>query len=124
MIQRIFIKMYSNLRMVSCLLIGVILAVGMMSSIPVYTDGVLQRMLTKDMESFQNTNNVFPGTYNFNMKLIDLNKPDAIKKFEQVSDKVSIEFYSHMNVVKLVYNCDVMDELLGALYENTMVHDS
>lgn len=120
MIQRIFIKMYSNLRMVSCLLIGVILAVGMMSSIPVYTDGVLQRMLTKDMENFQNTNNVFPGTYNLNMKFIDFKKPEAIKKFQQFSDKISKEYYPQLGVDNIVNTCNVMDDLLGAYDETTM----
>jgi putative ABC transport system permease protein len=120
MIHRIFVKMYSNLRMVSCLLIGVILAVGMMSSIPVYTDGVLQRMLIKDMESFQSTNNVFSGTYNFNMKFIDLKKADAIKKFQQTNNKITKELYPQININSIVNNCRVMDELLGAVDETLM----
>jgi putative ABC transport system permease protein len=103
--------------MVSCLLIGVILAVGMMSSIPVYTDGVLQRMLTKDMESFQSTSNVFSGTYNFNMKYSDLKKAEAVKKFQQINDKITKEFYPKTNINSIVNSCNVMDELLGAVDE-------
>lgn len=120
MIQRVFIKMYTNLRMVSCLLIGVILAVGMMSSIPVYTDGVLQRMLTKDMENFQNTNYVFPGTYNFDMKFYDFKKTEAIKNFQQTNDRITKELYPQINVSYVTNNCDVYDEFLGAVDETKM----
>ncbi len=55
-------KMLSNRWMVLCLLIGSILVVAMVSSIPIYTDGVLQRMLTRDLEDYQETG-TFPGTY-------------------------------------------------------------
>lgn len=106
--------------MVSCLLIGVILAVGMMSSIPVYTDGVLQRMLTKDMENFQNTTNVFPGTYNFSTKLIDYKKPEAIKKYQQISDKISKELFPNINIDSIISNYSVIDDLLEAVDETQM----
>lgn len=56
-------KMLSNKWMVLCLLIGSILVVAMVSSIPIYTDGILQRMLTRDLENYQVASNVFPGRY-------------------------------------------------------------
>ncbi|HZJ56860.1 MAG TPA: FtsX-like permease family protein [Clostridia bacterium] len=56
-------KMINNKWMALCLLIGFILAVAMVSSIPIYTDGVLQRMLTRDLENHQVTTGFFPGRY-------------------------------------------------------------
>ena len=53
-------KMLSNKWMVICLLAGAVLAVAMVSSIPIYTDGVLQRMLTKDLEEYQLSTRTFP----------------------------------------------------------------
>lgn len=50
--------------MVFCLLIGFIMASAMMSTIPIYMNASLQRMLTKDMEAFQEEYMIFPGAYN------------------------------------------------------------
>ena len=46
-----------------CLLVGTILAVAMVSAVPLYTDGILQRMLQKDLEQFQLDKNIYPGKY-------------------------------------------------------------
>ncbi len=49
--------------MVLCLFIGFLMAAGMMSSVPIYMDASLQRMLIKDMESYQLGTGEFPGIY-------------------------------------------------------------
>lgn len=49
--------------MVACLLIGFIMASAMLSTIPIYMNASLQRMLVKDLEEFQVQNNVYPGIY-------------------------------------------------------------
>ena len=49
--------------MITCLLVGSILAVAIISSIPMYRDGILQRMLIKDLEIFQTDNNESPAVY-------------------------------------------------------------
>jgi putative ABC transport system permease protein len=56
-------KMLRNKWLVLCLLIGCILSVAMVGSVPGYTDAVFQNMLTKDLESYQSTSNLFPGHY-------------------------------------------------------------
>ncbi|MGN0633973.1 MAG: FtsX-like permease family protein [Oscillospiraceae bacterium] len=56
-------KMRNTKWMVLCLLIGFIMAAAMMSTIPIYMNASLQRMLVKDMENFQTENNVYPGIY-------------------------------------------------------------
>ena len=63
MILMILRKMMRNRWLVLCLLVGSIVAVAMVSSIPLYTDGVLQRMLTRDLEQFQETSGSFAGRY-------------------------------------------------------------
>lgn len=50
--------------MVFCLLIGFIMASAMMSTIPIYMNASLHRMLVKDMEAFQAQYMIFPGSYN------------------------------------------------------------
>lgn len=55
--------------MVLCLAAGSLLAVALISSIPMYTGGIMQRMLVKDLEDFQAQRNTYPGNiyarYNF-----------------------------------------------------------
>ncbi len=56
-------KMRNTKWMVLCLLIGFIMAAAMTSTIPIYMNASLQRMLVKDMEIFQNENEIYPGIY-------------------------------------------------------------
>jgi putative ABC transport system permease protein len=56
-------KMMNNRWMTVCLLSGFILVVAMVSSIPLYTGGILQRLLTVDLENYQQELNIFPGYY-------------------------------------------------------------
>lgn len=63
MLRMVLRRMFSNLWMVICLLAGSILATALVSCIPIYTGGILQRMLTKDLENYQLTSNNFPGQY-------------------------------------------------------------
>lgn len=61
-------KILNNKWLMACLLVGSILAVAMVSSIPLYTGGILQRMLTKDLERYQTDTGYYPGRY-----VMDLN---------------------------------------------------
>ncbi len=63
MLTLLFRKMRNTKWMVLCLLIGFIMASAMMSTIPIYMNASLQRMLVKDMEEFQLENDIFPGVY-------------------------------------------------------------
>ena len=56
-------KMRNTKWMVLCLFLGFLMAAGMMSTIPIYMDASLQRMLVKDMEQFQIDTGKFPGLY-------------------------------------------------------------
>ena len=56
-------KMLRNKWMVLCLVIGSVLAVATISSIPIYSNSIMQRMLQKDLQSYQQETNVYPGRY-------------------------------------------------------------
>ena len=85
-------KMYRNGWLTACLLLGSILIVTMISTIPIYTGGVLQRLLTKDLESFQKSGGVYPGTcsvkYNFYTILPEkiAGKPLLFNEFHNLID--------------------------------------
>ncbi len=63
MFTLLFRKMAKTRWMVLCLFIGFLMAAGMMSAVPIYMDASLQRMLIKDMESYQLGTGEFPGVY-------------------------------------------------------------
>lgn len=63
MLKIVLRRMFSNSWLIICLLLGSIMATALVSCIPIYTDGILQRMLTKDMESYQLDTGRFPGQY-------------------------------------------------------------
>lgn len=62
-------KMRNTRWMVLCLFIGFLMAAGMMSTVPIYMDASLQRMLIKDMEAYQLDSGNFPGTYNVSKEI-------------------------------------------------------
>ncbi len=62
MIGLVLRKLASNAWKAACLLVGGLLVVGMVCSIPIYSDGILQRLLTRDLENAQSASGRYPGT--------------------------------------------------------------
>ncbi len=81
-------KMRNTKWMVLCLLTGFIMASAMMSTIPIYMNASLQRMLVKDMEIFQNEQGVYPGIYAVSYKPTMDSTTSAQR--QQIEDVVSL----------------------------------
>ena len=88
MIRLVLRKMLNNPWMMICLLIGSILAVAMVSSIPMYTDGVLQRMLIRDAEDYQLKTGYYPGRSHIKSNLYSNYSPKDRAKAFRVFDRV------------------------------------
>lgn len=56
-------KMRNTKWMVLCLILGFLMAAGMMSTVPIYMDASLQRVLIKEMEQYQIQSGSYPGKY-------------------------------------------------------------
>jgi putative ABC transport system permease protein len=56
-------KLAANRWLTLCLLVGFIVGAALVSGIPTYTSGILQRMLTRDLERFQEASGVSSGRY-------------------------------------------------------------
>lgn len=56
-------KMAKNRWLELSLLTGLVITVGLASSMPIYTGSILQRMLLKDLEASQTANLMYPGAY-------------------------------------------------------------
>jgi putative ABC transport system permease protein len=75
-------KILSNSWKVLCLLLGSILVVAMVCSIPIFSNGILQRMLTKDLENLQTVNKRYPGyiVFSSNFSYTSADKRQVIDK--------------------------------------------
>lgn len=69
MIFLVLRKIFNNKWLIISLLLGMVLTVAMVCSIPLYTNGILQRMLVKDLEAFQEKSNNYPGKYEVKLEL-------------------------------------------------------
>jgi len=82
-------KMLSNKWMLICTLLGSIITVALLSSIPTYTGGITQRMLVKDFESFQQQTGKFPGAYQINYNDLYVTRgKDSFKTFQSFGQKI------------------------------------
>lgn len=57
-------KMIKNKWMTLCLLLGSLFVVNAMCIVPMYTEGILERMLKKDFEGYQTKSGQYPGKVN------------------------------------------------------------
>ena len=62
LLKMVLRKMLKNRVFILFLAIGLLISAALLSSIPMYTDASLQKLLTKDLESFQQKNNQYPGS--------------------------------------------------------------
>ena len=87
MFTLLFRKMRNTKWMVLCLLIGFVMASAMMSTIPIYMNASLQRMLVKDLESFQTEYDIYPGAYNTSYGLkMDISGSEQQKAVENYNN--------------------------------------
>ena len=77
----LFRKMRNTRWMVLCLFLGFLMAAGMMSTVPIYMDASLQRVLTKEMEEYQLNSGYYPGRYIVTRSLGLGVDPDAQQSF-------------------------------------------
>lgn len=118
MLVMVLRKMINNKWMVLCLLIGFVLAVAMVSSIPIYTDGVLQRMLTRDLENYQVSSGYFPGRYHTSANIYSNYAQDSrLKAFHLLDEKMTETIPEDIGLPIRAYNRNLVMEYLNATPE-------
>ena len=111
MIKTALRKMLSNKWLYLCLLIGLILVVAFISCIPMYTNGVLQRVLTKDLEKIQTTQSVYPGKYWATVNISKASDASTFSsQFYKYENKLANELYSafDFDTMKLFYYAEAL----------------
>ncbi len=92
-------KILNNKGLIAALLVGSILAVAMISAIPMYTNAILQRMLVKDFESYQENNNEYPGRYVLEANIMSHAAPSKrMQNFEYFNQEINARVLSEIGL--------------------------
>ncbi|MFW5743512.1 MAG: ABC transporter permease [Spirochaetota bacterium] len=85
-------KMAANRWMVASLLVGVILAVAMVTTIPIYSRGILTRLLMRDLQIYQETSGFFPGSVRIEgYQALDPEAGETLAGFDELTEAVDRE---------------------------------
>jgi len=114
MLRMVLKKMFRNRWLVACLLAGSIVAVALVSSIPVYTQATLQRLLTRDLERFQQQMNMFPGRYTLGTGFGGI-APDAATGFPAYDAMVRRRLIPSLGLAALASTNQITVDYLHAL---------
>ena len=110
-------RMSSSMWMILSLLIGSIMAVALVGSIPVYTEGILQRMLTKDLENYQRESYMYPGNYEIDQNLqYGFEYKDRARAYKYFDKKIKTEMAKEYGLPVLASEYEVF---AGSLSLNT-----
>ncbi|MDP5275026.1 ABC transporter permease [Chengkuizengella axinellae] len=97
-------KMIKNKWLEISLLLGLILSVALTSSIPIYTNAILHRMLVKDLQNYQLENEVFPGRFNVESITRSVMPPeDRVKYLSDVDSYMEEEFTELISLPVISY---------------------
>lgn len=92
-------KMLNNKWMLICTLIGAIITVALLSSIPTYTEGIMQRMLTKDLDNSLQSTGIYPGGYQINFEGFWIPKNEnSYKIFQSYDNKVKNDISKNIDL--------------------------
>ena len=87
------------------MLLGMVLAVAMVCSIPLYTNGILQRMLIKDLENYQIKSNQYPGKYEIRVDLYQYfwsKDTETYKTYNFFANKIQDSFVEQIGIKKYI----------------------
>jgi putative ABC transport system permease protein len=82
-------KMINNRWLTLLLGAGFVLVVALAAAIPLYTDGVLQKVLTADLEAAQAVDNVFPGNYGVRADFSSMEAGDRLRAFASLKKNLT-----------------------------------
>ncbi|ULL15775.1 ABC transporter permease [Paenibacillus sp. H1-7] len=84
-------KMIKNKWLELSLLLGLIISVGLVSSMPIYTNAILQRLLVKDLELLQDNTQQYPGIFWTSTFITGEIQPDAAKQAIMATDEYMVK---------------------------------
>jgi len=113
MLRFVIRKMLSKKWMILSLLIGNILLISIAAGNPMYTHAVFQRTITKNLETYLNTKNAYPGLITFKIK----SQTDDLAKVKQHAEVVegmpeafgvdALHTITHYSAIKAVADLEI-----------------
>ncbi|MFS1514385.1 ABC transporter permease [Chengkuizengella sp. SCS-71B] len=97
-------KMIKNKWLEISLLLGLMLSVALTSSIPIYTNAILHRMLVKELENLQLQQNVFPGRFDVSSSIRSSMPPEDREKYLSSVDKYMEEVITEQISLPILSN--------------------
>ena len=108
-----------------------VLTVAMVCSIPLYTNGILQRMLIKDLENYQQDSNQYPGKYEVKLEMLQSNGSEEGQKYKTYNffsnrivgefiDKAGLPAVASRRELQMSYLYVTPEELYGQTEEETI----
>ena len=120
MLFLVFRKIFNNKWLVSSLLLGMVLTVAMVCSIPLFTNGILQRVLVKDLQSYQQTRQRYPGQYEISVNLYQNysgNEGQQSQTYNYFKNRIDDVFIPELGVTTVVERKSISMEYLHAVSE-------
>ena len=87
MLEFLYRKIINNKWLFFCLLIGALSACGVLSSIPLYSEAILQKVLTRDLENYHVEKIVSPGAYRVYMAGSGFSKKETADWTKEIIEK-------------------------------------
>jgi putative ABC transport system permease protein len=88
------------------LLFGLIFTVALVSSMPIYTQAILQRTLTKDLQNLQLNKNVYPGFFEYSASTGDVLTPAQKRAVLKTVDRFMGEQKDHFGMPVQAYKTE------------------
>ncbi|MDQ0898505.1 hypothetical protein [Paenibacillus sp. V4I7] len=87
-------KMINNKWLELSLLFGLVLSVALTSTMPIYTNAILQRLLIQELQQLQTSSSQYPGIYWLSANLVpeDKQKNEKISETDEFLNKASHSF--------------------------------
>lgn len=111
----LFRKLIEGRWLTLCLFLGSVLAIALISSIPMYTEGILQKMLIKDLENSQTTSGTYPGYYSIRSNFFYNSADKGIDAYPEYHRKVTEELFPAIGLPCLAYSHRLTVNFLTAL---------
>lgn len=117
-------KMIKNIWLILCLLLGLIIAVALVSSIPVYGNGVLQKMLVREMEDYQQNIGSYPGVCQFSLSFNSkTDRKDRYGIFDRLDGYIKKNVPELLNIPYYILVEDMETDLYSLYPEDPMKVD-
>jgi putative ABC transport system permease protein len=85
-------KMFKNRWLIASLLAGMILSSALASSLPIYKDAIVLRMMHKEFEQYYMDSGSYPGSIHAFMQLIDIPEEDRFEKIKLEEERFAKRF--------------------------------